>query len=189
VVGAGDAGRGSRSSQDTVAGCDGLITGTAGPVLCVTAADCLPVFVHDPGRGAAAVLHAGWRGLVAGVLDAGVATLVAEFGSDASQLRAGIGPGACGRCYEVGDEVVAAVRSLGPTESIRPSGGGRALLDLAVLASEQLERAGLGRERIHRSPQCTIEDRRLFSHRRSLAEGSPDGRMLAVVWLTGRGDV
>jgi hypothetical protein len=128
----------------------------------VQVADCLPVAVG--GAGAVAMLHAGWRGLAAGVLEEGVAALRA-LGA-AEPLAAVIGPGARGCCYEVGDEVRDA---LGVT-------GARA--DLATVAARRL--AALGVERIEDVGRCTICDPRFFSYRR---EGEAAGRQAGVAWL------
>src|SRR5882724_2474835 len=84
---------------------DGLISTTAGQVVGVVTADCMPVLLIDRGRRVAAAVHAGWRGAAAGVIEAAVARLGTEFQVAPQALEAVIGPaiGAC--CYEVGDEV------------------------------------------------------------------------------------
>jgi copper oxidase (laccase) domain-containing protein len=83
---------------------DGQATARTDVAVMVQVADCLPIAVAAPG--AVAVLHAGWRGLAAGVLEEGVVAL-AELGAT-GPLAAVIGPGARGCCYEVGDDVRAA---------------------------------------------------------------------------------
>src|SRR5258708_37907298 len=86
---------------------DGLITEEPWPLL-VTTADCFAVIVYEPASRMVAIVHCGWRGTVAGILPRAVARLIRESGGRASELRAAIGPGICGECYEVGDDVVQA---------------------------------------------------------------------------------
>jgi hypothetical protein len=84
---------------------DGLITDTAGLVLAVQAADCLPIILVDRKRRAVGVFHAGWRGTVQRITQKGVGEMRQHFGSDPCNLLAAIGPGVQGCCYEVGEEV------------------------------------------------------------------------------------
>ena len=93
---------------------DGHATALSGVLLTVTLADCVPVFIADPVRRTVALLHAGWRGSAAGVVEAGVATLVDAFASDPGDLAVHLGPAICGRCYEVGPEVFHALGEVPP---------------------------------------------------------------------------
>ncbi len=131
----------------------------------VLAADCLPVALGCDG--AVAMLHAGWRGLVAGVLEEGVRA-VRELGG--GEILAVVGPGARACCYEVGPEVHSAF------------GGahrhGRKL-DLHAIARERL--LGAGVSEVRAVGACTICDERFFSHRR---EGQRAGRQAGVAWLS-----
>ena len=142
---------------------DGQATARADVAVMVQVADCLPVAVA--GDGAVAMLHAGWRGLAAGVLEEGVAAL-REVGAS-GPLAAVIGPGARGCCYEVGDEVRAAFGLQSRT------------VDLATVAARRL--AAVGVERIEDVCCCTICDERFFSYRR---EGEAAGRQAGVAWRT-----
>lgn len=143
--------------------CDGQATARTDIAVMVQVADCLPVAVAGPG--AVAMLHAGWRGLAAGVLEEGVAA-VRELGGD-GPLAAVIGPGARGCCYEVGDDVR---RALGVVTR---------RVDLATVAARRL--AAVGIERIEDVTCCTICDERFWSHRR---EGEAAGRQAGVAWRT-----
>jgi polyphenol oxidase len=140
---------------------DGQATALEGLAVMVQVADCLPVAVATPG--AVAMLHAGWRGLAAGVLEEGVAAL-RELAGD-GPLAAVIGPGARGCCYEVGDEVRAAFGTTGRT------------VDLPTLAARRLAAAGV--ETIEDVCRCTICDERFFSFRR---EGEAAGRQAGMAW-------
>jgi YfiH family protein len=142
---------------------DGQATARRDVAVMVQVADCLPVAVA--GQGGVAMLHAGWRGLAAGVLEEGVHAL-REVGA-AGSLQAVIGPGARGCCYEVGDEVREAF------------GETRAKLDLATIAARRLAAAGV--ERIDDVGRCTICDPHYFSFRR---EGAAAGRQAGVAWRT-----
>jgi YfiH family protein len=158
---------------DMVQGVDALVTDRRGVSLFATFADCYPIVLWDPDRHCVALAHAGWRGTVAQVGPAAVRAMVDEYGSDPARLRAGIGPGICGRCYEVGPEVAAQFDS----HFVSAGAGDRLLLDLAAANRAQLEAAGLSE--VHVLGLCTKETSFLPSHRRS-----PDGtRFGAIVAL------
>jgi YfiH family protein len=144
---------------------DGHATGLPGIGTMVLTADCLPVALGS--AAAVAMLHAGWRGLAAGVLEEGLAAL-REVGGPA-RIAAVIGPGAGVCCYGVGPEVHSAF-----AESHR---SGRNI-DLRSIARERLLAAGVVEVRDVQA--CTICDERFFSHRR---EGALAGRQGGVAWL------
>jgi YfiH family protein len=144
---------------------DGQATAMTGVGVMVLAADCLPVALGAPG--AVAIVHAGWRGLAAGVLESGV-TAIRELAGDTGPIEAVIGPGAGPCCYEVGPAVAAA---LGQAVSART------LIDLRAIARARLHAAGVAS--ISELGGCTICDQRFFSHRR---EGPAAGRNLGVAW-------
>jgi polyphenol oxidase len=146
---------------------DGHATALRGVGVMVLVADCLPVLLAS--EGAVAALHAGWRGLAAGVLEEGVRAL-RELGG-AGEIVALVGPGAGPCCYEVGGEVHAA---FGGAHRV-----GARNIDLAALAHERLVAAGVGR--VERVGICTICDTRLYSHRR---EGERAGRQAGIAWLS-----
>jgi len=141
---------------------------TLADVACVVrTADCVPVALVAPE--AVAVVHAGWRGLALGVLQAAVAEL-RELG--ATEVRAAIGPAARVCCYEVGDDVHDTFAGFGP--------GARrgSHADLAFIARESLEQAGV--TEIHDTGLCTIcAPELLWSFRR---EGEAAGRQGVVAW-------
>ena len=145
---------------------DGQATALPGLGVMVLTADCLPVALGS--AGAVAMLHAGWRGLAAGVLEEGVRAM-RDLGAG-DQIVAVIGPGAGACCYEVGAEVHAA---LGSGDS------GARHIDLHAIARERLLAAGVSR--VRDLGICTICDRAFFSHRR---EGARAGRQAGVAWLS-----
>ena len=139
---------------------DGHVTRTPGLLLTVTLADCVPVFVADPVRGAVALLHAGWRGTAAGVLERGLDVMVGECSSAPGDLFLHLGPAICGGCYEVGPEVFEA---LGEAPSPGP-----APIDLRRVIHRRAISAGVRKERLSVSGECTLcgGNGRYFSHRR-----------------------
>ena len=152
---------------------DGLVTKRADLLLAVTVADCVPVFLFDPARGAVALLHAGWRGVSAGILERGLDVLSERFGSRPCDVRLHLGPAICGDCYEVGEEVRLAVGRRGP----------RGAVDLREILAERACRAGISERLISCSPWCTrCNPDRFHSHR---AKGAEAGRMAAFIGLCG----
>jgi polyphenol oxidase len=155
-----------------VPSCDALVTDRVGLPLLATFADCHPVLLLDPGRPALGLVHSGWRGAAAGVVGEAIIRLRQEYGSRPQDLLAGLGPGICGRCYEVGEEVAAAFAG----EHVSPTENGRFLLDIRSVLRGQLLAAGVPASRIHDLPLCTKETPELPSHRRS-----PDGVRFACL--------
>jgi YfiH family protein len=162
---------------------DGVVATAAGSrdwAPAVRWADCVPVLLAARDGRAVAAVHSGWRGTVAGVVPRALARLQ-EGGFPPESLVAALGPaiGAC--CYEVGDEVAAAVaRSTGTDpERLAGRGRGRLTVDLRQAIRTQLRRAGLRGGAIHVAPWCTACAADLFfSYRR---EGAAAGRQMACI--------
>lgn len=150
---------------------DGLLTASPGLLLVVTAADCVPVYLHDPESGGIALLHAGWRGTAAGVLRSGVRAMAARFGSRPERLRAHLGPAICGACYEVGREVLEALG--------RPAPERGGTVDLRSVLAERAAELGLAADRVTRSTRCTRCEADHFHSHRGRGEGA--GRMAAFI--------
>ena len=150
---------------------DGQATALPGIAPIVLTADCLPIALT--GGGAVAMLHAGWRGLDEGVIEAGVRA-VRELAGGEPALVAAIGPGAGVCCYEVGEEVHERFASCRDVRHGRH-------LDLKAIARERL--AAAGAVTVHDAGVCTIcsPPELFFSHRR---ERGVTGRQAGVVWLT-----
>lgn len=162
---------------------DAVATGTPGVAVGVLGADCPGVLVVDPVRRALAVVHSGWRGTVAGVLPAAIATLAARFGSPPADLHVCIGPGISARRYEVGPDVVGPFLAAMPAAAgcVRPGRADRAFLDLEGALRLQALAAGVAAARIEALGGCTFDDAdRWFSHRR---DGGVTGRHgLVALW-------
>ncbi|MCP5149459.1 MAG: peptidoglycan editing factor PgeF [Ectothiorhodospiraceae bacterium] len=169
VVEAGDDARGAPA--------DGSVAHAAGVVCAVLTADCLPVLLVDTRNRAVAAVHAGWRGLAAGVLERGVDALAGQ----PTDVLAWIGPAIGPAAYEVGDEVRHAFVSDDPlaTAAFRPSPRGRWLADLPALGRARLARAGV--TSVHGGEHCTLSaPDRFFSYRRD----GTTGRMATLIWIT-----
>ena len=149
--------------------CDGLWTEQPGRGLMLLSADCLPVaLARANGDPAVAVLHVGWRGLLAGIVESGAAALGGE------PFVAAIGPGIGPCCYEVGDEVAGPFRERFGDEVVP----GRHL-DLHEAAERALREAGA--ESVERVGLCTsCEEELFFSHRRDRGRTGRQG-ILAVI--------
>lgn len=153
-------------------GVDGHATATPGLLLLVTVADCVPVYLVDPASRVIALLHAGWRGVAAGMLEAGIEAMVSAKQSSVENIVLHCGVAISGPCYEVGNEVM---EGLG----LAPGPSGRQQLDLR---GELVRRAArLGVRRVSVSDHCTaVEPQDFFSHRRS---GGTDGRQVAYLGI------
>jgi hypothetical protein len=165
------------AGQNTrLAQADAAIAKTAGRVCAVATADCLPVLFCDSAGTCVAAAHAGWRGLVAGVLTATVESLA----KPAAELLAWLGPAIGPRHYEVGDEVRQQFihQQMANRSAFTASAGCRWMADLYQLARNQLN--SLGIEHIYGGNLCTYSDaERFFSYRRD----GVTGRMASLIWI------
>lgn len=150
-------------------GWDGHVTGSAGVLMAISVADCVPVYVADPGTGSVALLHAGWRGTAGGILRTGIEEISEGSGSPVSKLVIHCGISICGSCYEVGSEVANALGDSVPE-------GAKTRVDLRSHLAEQAW--ALGIREITISPLCSAHDADLHSHRGS---GGKPGRMVAYL--------
>ena len=188
---------------------DGLVTNTTGILLAVLTADCLPVILVDTKTRAVGVFHAGWRGTVKRIVEKGVGEMQRWFGARPEDLRAAIGPGIRGCCYQVGPEIMSKfesqfgyadslfretkerdeihekypllfLTSRAPGHSVLPK---QIFLDLGEANRRQLMDAGVPAKNITDLGLCTSCHTELFfSHR---AEKGVTGRMMAAVGIRG----
>jgi polyphenol oxidase len=186
---------------------DGLITETPGLLLAIQTADCLPVILVDTRRRAVGVFHAGWRGTVQRIVAKGVGEMQRWFGTRARDLKAAIGPGIQGCCYEVGEEVrtkfesqftyaASLFREVKESDPVRekypllfltaraPGHGElppKIFLDLVEPNRRQLLDAGVPAKNIESLPLCTsCHTDLLFSYR---AEKGKTGRLMGVAGI------
>ena len=165
-----------------LAAADGLITDRPGVPLAMRFADCTPILAVDPVRGAIGLAHAGWRGTVQGIASALVQAMTTAFGTRPADVVAGIGPSIGPEHYQVGEEVIEAVRAhFGNTDgliSVNPVDGS-AYLDLWAANERDLQRAGVQQIEIAAISTASNIDE-FFSHR---AERGLTGRFGAVMCL------
>jgi YfiH family protein len=153
---------------------DALVAPDGDVALMLRFADCVPVFLVAPRAGAFALVHAGWRGLAAGVIEAGASALVRAAELETSDLWAAIGP-SIGPSYRVDEAVMAPLRERHPwADRYRGADG---VLDLAGACRHALADLGIADERVLATSERT-ESPAFFSHR---ASGGRTGRMAAVV--------
>jgi YfiH family protein len=187
VVNAGNAG----VALELIPQADGIMTNHSGLLLGIQTADCIPVLVADPVRRTVAAFHAGWRGTVERIVELGIRRMQEEFGSDAAQLVAAIGPGIGSCCYTVGDEVLARFdagfsysRELffeDGADAGNLTGRSASRLDLIEANRRQLLAAGLDAGSIAVVGGCTAcQPQFFYSHR---ASGGHAGRMMAVIGI------
>lgn len=194
------------SLSEPLAG-DGLITNTAGILLAIQTADCLPVILVDAKNRAVGVFHAGWRGTLQRIVEKGVGEMRRCFGTRPRDIKAAIGPGIRGCCYNVGPEVrehfesqfayaenlfrvveeTDPVREKYPMLFLTARAPGHSelpkkiYLDLVKANRQQLLTAGVPAKSIEASPLCTnCRTDLLFSYR---AENGKTGRMMAVAGI------
>ena len=155
-------------------GFDGHVTAHDSLLLTVSVADCVPIFLLDAEREWVALLHAGWRGVAADMLEAGLAALARLGGSAAEDVWLHAGPAICGRCYEVGPEVHEALGL--------PRPRGNSPVDLRAALVERALRSGVPLDQISVSGHCTrCGPGDFFSHR-----GGQRGRQMGLLGLRPR---
>ena len=160
---------------------DASITTHPGRVCVVMTADCLPILLTDREGRAVAAAHAGWRGLVGGIVEATVAAFEAR-GLAADSLLAWLGPAIGPAAYEVGPDVAekldAGSKSTGDAAALMPGRAGHWQLDLYQLARTRLSACGV--EAVYGGGECTWSDSaRFFSYRRD----GVTGRQASLIWI------
>jgi YfiH family protein len=165
--------------------CDAMISHVEGCLFGVQSADCLPILVADPVSKWMAVIHAGWRGTMEGIVRTTLMKLQ-ELGGNPARCIAALGPCACGDCYEVGSDVVAAFEERGwNLDQVfrKHQPNGKAFLDVKAANIHQLQNFGLSPDNIHVAKNCNIHDNGMFFSYRVEAKGGavPVGRQLAVL--------
>jgi YfiH family protein len=175
---------GAPSDLDPPVAADALVTSRPGLLLIIRVADCVPVLLSAPGGRSVAAVHAGWRGIIAGVLPAAVSALASAASCPSAAIIAAIGPCLSVDYFEVGPEVAQAFTGAGLSQVLRPSlhaspANAKPHIDLRAAARAQLERAGIPAQSIDESDRCTYRDQaEFFSHRR---DRGTTGRMAAAI--------
>ena len=151
-------------------GFDSIITNVPEIMICITTADCLPLFMYDTKEHAAAITHCGWRGICSGIAHNTVKAMSDLYGSDPSHIICAIGPCICKNCYEVGDELIDCfLRDFSKDETkgfFIPKENGKYLLDMRVAVRTGLTRSGIDPESIRDCGICSFESAKYASYRR-----------------------
>ena len=165
---------------------DAVISTAAGLAACVSVADCVPVLLADPGSGAVAAVHAGWRGTIARVSHAAVRALAGLVGGEPGRLLAAIGPSIGPCCYQVSADLAARfAREIGPVVRGLPGSEG---LDLWEANRRLLVEAGLRPDHVEVVGRCTACDGgSFFSHRRDRGRTGRHTAFIAPPPPTGEG--
>ncbi len=178
VIGREQLGKGTVIFEDH----DGAVTDVPGIALTVTCGDCLPIYAWDPARRAAGLVHAGWRGTLAGIAAELVYTMQREYGSRPEDLQVRIGPGIDACCFEVKEDCYGQFLDKYPWAEgymyARPDGS--FTLDLKGINLEILSLCGV--EDAQASPLCTCCEEELFYSWRGRKEKD---RMLACIYIKG----
>jgi YfiH family protein len=163
---------------------DAMVSRTPGVVLGILTADCMPVLFGDPDAGVIGAAHAGWKGALAGVLEATLGAME-DIGADRARISAVIGPSISQRAYEVGPEFMDRFVEDDPenTRFFAGGAGDRLHFDLIRYGLERLRAAGIGTAEW--TGYCTYTDaKRFFSYRRSVHENHADyGRLISTIRL------
>jgi YfiH family protein len=164
---------------------DAMVTDRAGLALGIITADCAPVLFVDPHAGVVGAAHAGWRGALAGVIEATVAAMVA-LGSQTNRITAAVGPCIAADSYEVGADMRDAVLARAPEDHSFFASGQREdhwQFDLPAYCVARLGASGVRQVRVT-GADTLADEARFFSHRRrTLAGGGPIGHQISVIVL------
>jgi len=162
---------------------DAIVSNQAGLALAVMVADCVPILVCDPKRGAAAAIHAGWRGTCARVAQSAITAMRTKLGCDPADLIAAIGPSAGPDEYEVGESLIDAFLSAGhPRQDVDRwfiRSGAKPHLDLWSANRDQLVASGVQVKQIHICGLSTVSHPDVFDSYR--VDGERAGRMAGVI--------
>jgi YfiH family protein len=163
--------------------CDAIVSNTRGVLAGVKTADCVPILIGDPGTGAFAAVHAGWRGTLAEVATTALKRLITEYTTKPQDVCVAIGPAAGACCYEVGTDVIDAFKSSFPSQNLfTETRADHACIDLLRANGAQLISAGVDPERISIAPLCTMcRNDLFFSYRREKNVQGKVGRLMSVI--------
>lgn len=166
---------------------DALISDLPNTIVGVKTADCVPVLIGDPVKGAYGAVHAGWRGTVESITAKAVEEMAEAFGSEPADLICAIGPAATCRNYEIGQEVIDRFGANFSTggKYFNATREGHAYVDLHLANKDQLLDCGVREVNVFTAPFCTMDRTDLFfSYRVEKKQYGRSGRLMSVV---GRG--
>ena len=173
-VGQENIGNGALDYESSVMDTDGFITDQPGVPLAILTADCLSVFIYDPGKPAIAILHAGWRSTEQNISQEGVRAMQNKFDSQPKDLLVGFGPSIRSCCFQVEDDFKSNF-AFGLLKR-----DNRVFMDIALINQRQLVDCGVREENIFDPAFCTFSDDDFFSFRK---EAQAAGRLISVMML------
>jgi YfiH family protein len=166
--------------------CDAMVTRLPNVLLAIQTADCLPVLIADTKTGTMAAIHAGWRGTAGRITERTIADMMLLHGVNPRDCVAAVGPAACVKCYEVGEDVIDRYKKeFGYWRNLLVNfkENGKAHLDLRAANVQQLRFCGFDENRIYVADYCTMHQNELFFSYRREGKGQPSGvgRSLSVI--------
>jgi YfiH family protein len=166
--------------RDVVRNVEGdALSSRRGDLACsVRTADCIPLLVADRRAGAVTAIHAGWRGIVRGIVEAGISSLRELAGANA-ELVVAIGPHIRERAFEVNEDVARELEAVSPVNGVVDRGGTKPHVSLVRIVRGKLDALGISEDAIDDVGGCThTEAERFFSFRR---DGRRSGRLLSAI--------
>ncbi|MCH7951369.1 peptidoglycan editing factor PgeF [Patescibacteria group bacterium] len=160
---------------------DGLITDEPDAVLMLRVADCIPVFLLDPQTRAIGLVHSGWRGSIGKIILVAIEKMMLEFNTNPRDLHIALGPSIQACCNRW--ERPPLQLELPEWEPFVTKKGNGFAVDLPAFVVDTSIKAGVKRENITMSKNCTVMDRKFFSHRRSQETGEAEGRFATIIGL------
>lgn len=177
------------TGREDLQGYDAFITSVPGIAIAVRTADCVPILLHDTGKGIVAAIHAGWKGTVQRIAQKTVVFMQQKYGADPTEIKAVIGPSISPESFQVGEEVVRHFKNQGfPLEKIwffnegtgdSPMYHGHHI-DLWEANTWLLRQCGVPADNIQAARIDTYTDPSFFSVRR---EGTACGRIISAIKL------
>ena len=180
AVGEQEKGRGARKKDRDIKGADGLITEKKNLFLLVTMADCFPILAYDPVIQIVAAAHAGWRGIIRGIVDELINKFL-NFGSEEQNLVIGIGPGICQKHFTVKNDVLNQFLDKYPEATLVRNKDGYVDLRKAIL--KDLKKNGVFRQNIEIAKHCPACQNGIFGSHRLEKEKAPTSA--AVIGIRG----
>ena len=164
--------------EDAVEDCDALVTDRENVIVTILTADCVPILLYDPVKRVVAAVHAGWKGTEGEIVVKTIDAMKRRFGSNPSDMLAGVAPAIGKCCYEVGEDVVSHFSAY--SDAIDRHGK-KYMLDLPMINKTQMIAAGILEEHIEMSGICTAcEVETFFSYRK---EQGCSGRFMSMIGL------
>lgn len=187
AVGRESCGNGALTRETAIPACDGLMTNQSDVPLTMNFADCTPLLFVDPVHHAVAVSHGGWRGTAGNIGKVTLQAMASQYGTQAGDVLAAIGPAIGGCCFEVGPEVIEQFRPLFTAQDmyelaryIRETG--KYYFDLPKANEKLLMQAGILPEHLENTHLCTYcRDDLFYSYRKASKQGQQTGRHMAVI--------